>query len=122
MLTLHQAGLTTTPAIAPLDGTIRPGELLAIVGPNGAGKSTLLSMLSGFRPAEQGELHLDGTPLREWPIAELANRRALVAQQELPGFDWQTDELLSLGFVRKVGERRSGKAKNGEKAEFTGCK
>ncbi|MEL7895082.1 ATP-binding cassette domain-containing protein [Vreelandella neptunia] len=97
MLTLHQAGLTTTPTIAPLDGTIRPGELLAIVGPNGAGKSTLLSMLSGFRPAEQGELHLDGTPLREWPIAELANRRALVAQQELPGFDWQTDELLSLG-------------------------
>lgn len=97
MLTLHQAGLTTTPAIAPLDGTIRPGELLAIVGPNGAGKSTLLNMLSGFRPAEQGELHLDGTPLREWPIAELANRRALVAQQELPGFDWQTDELLSLG-------------------------
>lgn len=97
MLTLHQTGLTTAPAIAPLDGTIRPGELLAIVGPNGAGKSTLLSMLSGFRPAEQGELHLDGKPLREWPIAELANRRAMVAQQELPSFDWQTDELLSLG-------------------------
>lgn len=97
MLTLHQAGLTTTPTIAPLDGTLRPGELLAIVGPNGAGKSTLISMLSGFRPAEQGELHLDGKPLREWPISELANRRALVAQQELPGFDWQTDELLSLG-------------------------
>ena len=54
-------------------------------------------MLSGFRPAERGELHLDGKPLREWPIAELANRRALVAQQELPGFDWQTDELLGLG-------------------------
>ncbi|MEA2117744.1 ATP-binding cassette domain-containing protein [Halovibrio sp. HP20-59] len=97
MLTLHQAGLTTTPTIAPLDGTIRPGELLAIVGPNGAGKSTLLSMLSGFRPAELGELRLDEKSLNEWPIAELANRRALVAQQELPGFDWQTDELVSLG-------------------------
>ena len=97
MLTLHQAGLTATPAITPLDGTVRPGELLAIVGPNGAGKSTLLSMLSGFRPAEQGELQLDGKPLNEWPITELANRRALVAQQELPGFDWHTEELLSLG-------------------------
>lgn len=97
MLTLHQAGLLASPALAPFDGTLRPNELLAIVGPNGAGKSTLLSMLSGFRPAEQGELHLDGKPLREWPIAELANRRALVAQQELSGFDWQTDELVSLG-------------------------
>ncbi|MFC7368715.1 MULTISPECIES: ATP-binding cassette domain-containing protein [Vreelandella] len=97
MLTLHQAGFTTTPSIAPLDGTLRPGELLAIVGPNGAGKSTLLSMLSGFRPCEQGELHLDGKPLDEWPITTLANRRALVAQQELPGFDWQTFELVSLG-------------------------
>ncbi|UTA79480.1 ATP-binding cassette domain-containing protein [Halomonas sp. XH26] len=97
MLTLHKAGFTTTPSIAPLDGTLRPGELLAIVGPNGAGKSTLLSMLSGFRPCEQGELHLDGKRLSEWPINELANRRALVAQQELPGFDWQTFELVSLG-------------------------
>lgn len=97
MLTLHQAGFTTTPSIAPLDGTLRPGELLAIVGPNGAGKSTLLSMLSGFRPCERGELHLDGKRLSEWPINELANRRALVAQQELPGFDWQTFELVSLG-------------------------
>ncbi|AZM97420.1 ATP-binding cassette domain-containing protein [Vreelandella venusta] len=97
MLTLHQAGFTTTPSIAPLDGTLRPGELLAIVGPNGAGKSTLLSMLSGFRPCEQGELHLDGKRLSEWPISELANRRALVAQQELPGFDWQLAELVGLG-------------------------
>ncbi|MDX5977512.1 ATP-binding cassette domain-containing protein [Vreelandella alkaliphila] len=97
MLTLHKASFTTTPSIAPLDGTLRPGELLAIVGPNGAGKSTLLSMLSGFRPCEQGELHLDGKRLSEWPINELANRRALVAQQELPGFDWQTFELVSLG-------------------------
>lgn len=97
MLTLHQAGFTTSPTIAPLDGTLRPGELLAIVGPNGAGKSTLLSMLSGFRPCEQGELHLDGKRLSEWPISALADRRALVAQQTLPGFDWQTGELVSLG-------------------------
>ncbi|MDQ7728863.1 ATP-binding cassette domain-containing protein [Halomonas sp. SpR8] len=97
MLTLHQAGLLNTPALAPFDGTIRPGELLSIVGPNGAGKSTLLSMLSGFRPSEQGELHLDGKPLREWPITELASRRALVAQQEPLGFDWQVTELVCLG-------------------------
>lgn len=97
MLTLQQAGLTTTPAISPLSGTLRPGELLAIVGPNGAGKSTLLSMLSGYRACEQGALHLDSKSLKEWPITALASRRALVAQQEPLGFDWQTSELVSLG-------------------------
>lgn len=97
MLTLHQAGLSTAPALAPLDGTIRPGELLAIVGPNGAGKSTLLSMLSGYRRCEQGTLQLDGRLLHEWAITALASRRALVAQQEPAGFDWRVEELVCLG-------------------------
>ncbi|ATH77439.1 ABC transporter ATP-binding protein [Vreelandella venusta] len=97
MLTLCDAGLLRAPALTPLSGTLLPGELLAIVGPNGAGKSTLLSLLSGFRPCETGQLLLDGHPLPTWPIAALANRRALVAQQEPPGFDWHTEELVSLG-------------------------
>ncbi|WP_404376070.1 ATP-binding cassette domain-containing protein [Vreelandella aquamarina] len=97
MLTLQAAGLTTLPAIAPFSATLHPGELLAIVGPNGAGKSTLLNMLSGFRPCEHGALLLDGQPLTSWPIDALARRRALVAQQELTGFDWQVTELIALG-------------------------
>ncbi|MBE0462131.1 MAG: ATP-binding cassette domain-containing protein [Halomonadaceae bacterium] len=97
MLTLHQAGFTSIPALAPIDGEIHPGELLAIVGPNGAGKSTLLSMLSGYRRCEQGSVQLDGHLLHEWEITALANRRALVAQQEPVGFDWRVEELVCLG-------------------------
>lgn len=97
MLTLHQAGLEAVPAIHPLDGTVEPGQLLAIVGPNGAGKSTLLSLLSGFRPCELGHISLDEKPLSQWEIDALASRRALVAQQEIPGFAWQVEELVSLG-------------------------
>jgi len=97
MLTLHQAGLETVPALHPLDGTVEPGQLLAIVGPNGAGKSTLLSLLSGFRPCELGNISLDDIPLNQWKIDALTSRRALVAQQEIPGFAWQVEELVSLG-------------------------
>ena len=97
MLTLHKAGLSTTPSLVPIDDTLRPGELLAIVGPNGAGKSTLLSMLSGYRPCEEGEVRLDGRLLQEWEIDALASRRALVAQQEPLGFDWRVEELVCLG-------------------------
>uniref|UniRef100_B8HVR2 FHA modulated ABC efflux pump with fused ATPase and integral membrane subunits n=1 Tax=Cyanothece sp. (strain PCC 7425 / ATCC 29141) TaxID=395961 RepID=B8HVR2_CYAP4 len=36
--------------------SIQPREFVAIVGSSGAGKSTLLDALSGFRPAEEGEV------------------------------------------------------------------
>lgn len=97
MLTLHQAGLERAPFLHSLEDQITPGELLAIVGPNGAGKSTLLSLLSGFRPCERGYICLDDKPLTQWRIEALAGRRALVAQQEIPGFAWQVEELVSLG-------------------------
>ncbi|MBV8374297.1 MAG: sugar ABC transporter ATP-binding protein, partial [Candidatus Eremiobacteraeota bacterium] len=43
-----------------LDG----GEVLAIVGENGAGKSTLMKILSGAVSADQGEIFIDGRPVR----------------------------------------------------------
>ena len=47
-------GYDRHPAVHHLDGTVRPGDLLALAGPNGAGKSTLLKALAG-------EIHpLDG--------------------------------------------------------------
>ncbi|MBF8222162.1 ATP-binding cassette domain-containing protein [Halomonas sp. 328] len=97
MLTLFSAGFTTTPALAPISDRLMPGELLAIVGPNGAGKSTLLTLLSGFRVPEQGSVCLDGMPLTAWEPQALARRRALVAQQVRPSFDWEVRELVALG-------------------------
>uniref|UniRef100_A0A7S1CKF3 ABC transporter domain-containing protein n=1 Tax=Bicosoecida sp. CB-2014 TaxID=1486930 RepID=A0A7S1CKF3_9STRA len=48
-----------------LTGSIRPGELCAIMGPSGAGKSTLLNILAGRlraggRNRVSGELHANG--------------------------------------------------------------
>lgn len=42
----------------------RPGEIHAVVGENGAGKSTMVRVLSGAVIPREGELHLDGVPLR----------------------------------------------------------
>ena len=36
------------------------GALFGIIGPNGAGKSTLFAVMSGFLPADSGEILLDG--------------------------------------------------------------
>ena len=43
-----------------LDLSLLPGERLVILGRNGAGKSTLLSVLAGLRPAQGGEVRIDG--------------------------------------------------------------
>ncbi|NPA27211.1 MAG: ATP-binding cassette domain-containing protein, partial [Chloroflexi bacterium] len=42
---------------------IEPRELVAIVGQSGSGKTTLLNALSGYRPASEGEVIVNGVSL-----------------------------------------------------------
>ena len=40
--------------------TLRGSAIYAILGENGAGKSTLMKILSGYQPADSGQISLDG--------------------------------------------------------------
>ena len=43
---------------------IRKGEVYALLGENGAGKSTLMSMLCGMYEPDEGEILIDGKPVK----------------------------------------------------------
>ena len=43
---------------------LKRGEALGLVGDNGAGKSTLINILSGVHTADEGEILVEGRPVR----------------------------------------------------------
>jgi fructose transport system ATP-binding protein len=51
-------------ALDHCDFELRRGEILAVIGDNGAGKSTLIKALSGAVVPDEGEVRLDGAPVR----------------------------------------------------------
>ncbi|MGY1917116.1 ATP-binding cassette domain-containing protein [Blastococcus sp. SYSU DS0973] len=52
------------PALSRVSAALVPGEITCVLGENGSGKSTLVSVLSGLRRHDEGELRVDGTPVR----------------------------------------------------------
>jgi ABC-type sugar transport system ATPase subunit len=51
-------------ALREVTVAFRAGEITALMGENGAGKSTLLRVLVAALPVDEGQIELDGTPVR----------------------------------------------------------
>ena len=63
-----------------IDLNVAAGETVALVGSSGSGKSTLASLIPRFYDFQQGDILLDGKPLKDYSLASLRRQIALVNQ------------------------------------------
>lgn len=98
-----------------LDLWIPSGQSIALVGENGAGKTTLIKLLCRFYDPTEGRILLDGVDIREFELASLRRRLAVIFQdfvhfhlsaRDNVGFgavDKSNDETLTQEAARRVG-------------------
>lgn len=85
-VTFRYPGTTGRPVLKDINLDIRRGETLAIIGATGSGKTSLVSLIPRFYDPTEGEVVLDGVPVKDWKLSAL--RRKL-------GFVMQKSELFS---------------------------
>jgi len=74
-------------ALQGVDLSIYRGEVLAIIGENGAGKSTLMKVLGGVHSPDEGEVRVDGQPVRIASPREATRLGIAFIHQELSVLD-----------------------------------
>lgn len=70
-------------AVADLNFTVLPGEVVALVGPTGAGKSTALALLHRVFDPQSGSVKIDGMDVRAIKLAALRRNIGVVFQEVL---------------------------------------
>jgi ABC-type bacteriocin/lantibiotic exporter with double-glycine peptidase domain len=69
-----------TPVFSNVDLDLVPGRFVALLGPSGTGKSSLAKICAGLASPHQGQVLLDGIPLRDWDQGELRGELQYVPQ------------------------------------------
>lgn len=59
------------PVLSEFDLKVKSGEKVAIVGSSGSGKSTILKLLARFYDPTEGEILIDGVPLRQLALSQI---------------------------------------------------
>ena len=67
--------------IRGLNLQIQPGEMIGLVGHSGSGKSTLVNLLCRFYDVTDGSIHVDGTDIRRFGVADYRRHIGLVLQE-----------------------------------------
>ena len=79
-VSLTYAG-SKVPALDNINLTVRTGETLGVIGGTGSGKSTLVSLIPRFYDVTEGEVLINGAPIKDYSEDELRDTVAIVQQR-----------------------------------------
>ncbi|MEJ2041520.1 MAG: ABC transporter ATP-binding protein [Desulfosarcinaceae bacterium] len=71
------------PVLKGIDLRLEKGQATALVGMSGGGKTTLANLIPLFFDVSEGRILIDGTDLRQFKVAELRSRIAIVTQEPI---------------------------------------
>lgn len=112
MITLKNVTKSFGPTVAVDDVSfnVDRGEVVGFLGPNGAGKSTTMRLITTYLEPESGAVLVDGTDVREDPVA--ARRRIGYLAENNPLYtDMLVSEYLTfIGDLRGVSGNGPGSA------------
>lgn len=79
-VSLTYAG-SKVPALENINLTVRTGEMLGVIGGTGSGKTTLVSLIPRFYDVTEGEVLINGAPIKDYSEDELRDTVAIVQQR-----------------------------------------
>lgn len=62
---------------------VAKGKTVALVGPSGGGKSTLANLIPRFYDPEEGELLIDGIPMKDYDYKSVRKHMGIVTQESI---------------------------------------
>src|ERR1700761_2622034 len=89
----------TKTAIEGMSFQVERGEILGFLGPNGAGKTTTMRIITGYMPASEGSVRVDGFDVFEKPLEV---RRRIGYLPENPPLYTEMTVAGYLRFVAKI--------------------
>ena len=72
---------TGNPVLHDISLEIKKGETFAIIGATGCGKTTLVNLIPRFYDATEGEVLIDGRPIKDYELSALRKKISYVLQK-----------------------------------------
>jgi len=110
-------------ALAEVDLSVQPGEIVGLIGPNGAGKTTLVNVVTGVYKPSSGSIHFNGSKidgLKPYQISRIGVARTFQVVQPFPEMSVLENVMAPAIYAAGLKIIEEAREKALEKIEFVG--